>query len=36
MRTGTIWQKRFYDFNVSSTEKRIEKLRYMQIFLHVR
>ena len=29
MQTGPIWQKRFYDFNVSSTEKRIEKLRYM-------
>ena len=28
-RTGPIWQKRFYDFNVSSSEKRIEKLRYM-------
>ncbi|HZL66075.1 MAG TPA: transposase [Candidatus Limnocylindrales bacterium] len=27
MRTGPIWQKRFYDFNVCSTEKRIEKLR---------
>ena len=26
---GPIWQKRFYDFNVCSTEKRIEKLRYM-------
>ena len=24
-----VWQKRFYDFNVSSTRKRIEKLRYM-------
>jgi putative transposase len=24
-----IWQKRFYDFNVWSTRKRIEKLRYM-------
>ena len=23
------WQKRFYDLNVSSTRKRIEKLRYM-------
>ena len=29
MRTGPIWQKRFYDFNVCSTEKRIEKLRYI-------
>ena len=29
MHTGPIWQKRFYDFNVGSTEKRIEKLRYM-------
>ena len=26
-RTGPIWQKRFYDFNVCTTEKRIEKLR---------
>jgi putative transposase len=25
--TGPIWQKRFYDFNVCSTEKRVEKLR---------
>ncbi|HEY5176206.1 MAG TPA: transposase, partial [Terriglobales bacterium] len=24
-----VWQKRFYDFNVWSTRKRIEKLRYM-------
>ena len=29
VRTGPIWQKRFYDFNVSSSEKRAEKLRYM-------
>ena len=27
--TGPIWQKRFYDFNVCSMKKRIEKLRYM-------
>jgi putative transposase len=27
VRTSLIWQKRFYDFNVCSTEKRIEKLR---------
>jgi putative transposase len=27
--TGPIWQKRFYDFNVCSKEKRIEKLRYI-------
>ena len=27
--SGPIWQKRFYDFNVCSTEKRIEKLRYI-------
>jgi hypothetical protein len=27
LRTGPIWQKRFYDFNVCTTEKRIEKLR---------
>ena len=24
-----IWQKRFYDFNVWSSRKRVEKLRYM-------
>ena len=24
-----VWQKRFYDFNVWSERKRIEKLRYM-------
>jgi len=24
-----IWQKRFYDFNVSTPEKQVEKLRYM-------
>ena len=24
-----VWQKRFYDFNVWSESKRIEKLRYM-------
>lgn len=24
-----VWQKRFYDFNVRSERKRIEKLRYM-------
>jgi putative transposase len=29
VRTGPIWQKRFYDFNVSTSKKRIEKLRYM-------
>ncbi len=29
MRTGPTWQKRFDDFNVCSTGKRIEKLRYM-------
>jgi putative transposase len=28
-RMGPIWQKRFYDFNVCTSEKRIEKLRYM-------
>jgi putative transposase len=31
--TGTVasrvWQKRFYDFNVWSTRKRVEKLRYV-------
>jgi len=26
---GPIWQRRFYDFNVARSEKRIEKLRYM-------
>ena len=26
---GRIWQKRFYDFNVATPEKRVEKLRYM-------
>jgi hypothetical protein len=25
MRTGPIWQKRFYDFNVCSTEKRTSR-----------
>jgi putative transposase len=25
----TVWQRRFYDFNVWSERKRIEKLRYM-------
>jgi putative transposase len=29
VRTGHLWQKRFYDFNVSTSEKRVEKLRYM-------
>ena len=24
-----VWQKRYYDFNVFSDHKRIEKLRYM-------
>ena len=24
-----VWQKRFYDFNVWSERKRVEKLRYM-------
>jgi putative transposase len=24
-----IWQPRFYDFNVRTEDKRIEKLRYM-------
>jgi len=28
IRTGPIWQKRFYDFNVCTSKKRIEKLRY--------
>jgi putative transposase len=26
---GHVWQKRFYDFNVRSERKRIEKLRYV-------
>lgn len=26
---GQVWQKRFYDFNVWTTRKRVEKLRYM-------
>ena len=26
VRTGPIWQKRFYDFNVCTSKKRIEKL----------
>ena len=26
---GVFWQKRYYDFNVFSDRKRIEKLRYM-------
>jgi putative transposase len=29
IRTGPIWQKRFYDFNVGTSKKRIEKLRYV-------
>ena len=29
VRTGPIWEKRFYDFNVCTSAKRIEKLRYM-------
>ncbi len=24
-----VWQKRYYDFNVSTSRKRVEKLRYM-------
>src|SRR3982751_4247093 len=27
--SDSLWQKRFYDFNVWSERKRIEKLRYM-------
>ena len=27
--TGRIWQARYYDFNVCTTRKRIEKLRYI-------
>ncbi len=26
---GNVWQRRFYDFNVWTERKRIEKLRYM-------
>ena len=26
---GPVWQKRFYDFNVWTSRKRVEKLRYM-------
>jgi REP-associated tyrosine transposase len=26
---GHVWQRRFYDFNVFSRHKRLEKLRYM-------
>ncbi len=26
---GHVWQKRFYDFNVFTERKRVEKLRYM-------
>jgi len=26
---GPMWQKRFYDFNVCTEKKRVEKLRYM-------
>src|SRR5438309_7813191 len=29
LKTRHVWQARFYDFNVWSTGKRIEKLRYM-------
>jgi REP element-mobilizing transposase RayT len=28
-RTERFWQHRFYDFNVFSEKKRVEKLRYM-------
>ncbi len=27
--TGPIWQKRFYNFNVCTSQKRVEKLRYL-------
>ena len=27
--TEPVWQKRFYDFNVCTDKKRVEKLRYM-------
>jgi putative transposase len=29
MSRGVFWQARFYDFNVWTTKKRVEKLRYM-------
>jgi hypothetical protein len=29
LRRDPVWQKRFYDFNVWSERKRVEKLRYM-------
>jgi len=28
-KSGRVWEKRFYDFNVWTTRKRVEKLRYM-------
>jgi putative transposase len=28
-RSGDLWQKRFYDFNVCTRKKRVEKLRYI-------
>jgi putative transposase len=27
--TASVWQKRFYDFNVCTDKKRVEKLTYM-------
>ncbi len=30
MGSGLIWQKRFCDFNVCTSKKRIEKLRYVR------
>ena len=29
--TGAFWQTRYYDFNVHTTKKRIEKLKYMHL-----
>jgi putative transposase len=29
LRARAFWQERFYDFNVWTTKKRVEKLRYM-------
>jgi putative transposase len=26
---GTFWQRRFYDFNVTTQKKKIEKIKYM-------
>ena len=31
VKPGSLWQRRFYDFNVWSRKKRIEKLAYMHL-----